>query len=253
MIEKPDAEHDSDDADGSYDGRGSLGYLQGICIAAIWVFLGLLLVAVFWPNLTERTKFFTGNFFNLLIAFAVIAQVLIYRKQWHVMERQSKTMDRSLIISRRAYVGIRSIRMDRRAKTVLVEIENIGDVPAEQITLFLQLFSTWPVEIGEGGDIHQQVRKKSVLEEYGRAKLFRGNLPILLTFYLHSQWTEEEIRRIEEGPIGLIIRDYIKYANGFSTEPNDRTEFYFDYHSELDAWTAGPPDYGDIIGDEDSD
>lgn len=250
MIEKTEADHDSDDGESGDGGRSLLGYLQGIAIAAIWVFLALLLAAVFWPNLTERTKFFTWNFFNLLIAFAVIAQVLIYRKQWQVMERQSKTMDRSLIVSSRAYVGVRSISLDRRAKTVLVEIENVGNTPADQVTLFLQLVNIGPVEFDESGNpVHQDIQTDSVREDYGRTKLFKGNLPILLTFHL-GKWAEE-FRLIEGGEYSLIVRGYIDYADGFSSSPNERTDFYFNYLPEMNVWSAGPPEYGDMIGDDD--
>jgi hypothetical protein len=106
MVEKPDADHDSDDTHDSDNGRGSLGYLQGVCVAAFWVFIALLLAAIFWPNLSERTKFFTGNFFNLLIAFAVIAQVLIYRKQWQVMKQSTDIAERALVAGQRAYVSV---------------------------------------------------------------------------------------------------------------------------------------------------
>lgn len=250
MIEKPEADHDPDDGESSDNSRGSLGYLQGVAVAAIWVFILLLLGAIFWPNLTERTKFFTGHFFNLLIAFAVIAQVLIYRKQWRVMERQSKTMDRSLIVSSRAYVGVRSIKMDREAKTVLVEIENVGNIPAEQITLFLQLVSIGPVEFDEGNNpVHQDIQTDSVREDYGRTKLFKGNLPILLTFHL-GKWAEES-RLIEGGDYSLIVRGYIDYADGFSISPNERTDFYFNYLPGMNVWSAGPPEYGDMIGGDD--
>jgi hypothetical protein len=75
--------------------------LRGVFIAGSWAFISLLLTTLFWPNLTERTKFFTGNFLNLLIVFAIIAQIVIYRKQWRVMERQSNLMDESLTETRR--------------------------------------------------------------------------------------------------------------------------------------------------------
>ena len=140
MIEKPKPEHDSDDTDDGYDGRGSLGYLQGICIAAIWVFLALLLVAVFWPNLSERTKFFVGNFFNLLIAFAVIAQVLIYRKQWQVMERQweavreqTKNAREAFYIGERAYIHVQDMLMSSITAnpiSIKANLLNAGRTPA---------------------------------------------------------------------------------------------------------------------------
>jgi hypothetical protein len=114
----------------------------------------------------------------------------------------------------------------------------------------LQLFSIEDIGEGEFGDPIQNVKKRSIKEEYGRTKLFKGNLPILLTFYLQSCWTADEIALIQEGTIGLILRGYITYADGFSTEAS-RTEFFFDYHAQLDAWTTGNADYGDFIGDDD--
>ncbi|MGB7925416.1 MAG: hypothetical protein WCF57_19415 [Pyrinomonadaceae bacterium] len=92
MIEEDNATKDTQNADNSQDDSRPLGYLQGVFVAGAWAFIGLLLVALFWPNLSERTKFFTENLFNLIIAFAVIAQVVIYRKQWHVMLQQWQAM-----------------------------------------------------------------------------------------------------------------------------------------------------------------
>ena len=82
-----------------------------------WIAVGGLLVAsIWWPNLTQRSKSFTGNLLNLVIGFAVIAQVLIYRKQPDTMrarrstirrsiaQPKTKTLDRSFCASIRAYV-----------------------------------------------------------------------------------------------------------------------------------------------------
>ncbi len=60
---------------------GRAAHLRPLLIAGTLAALFLLLASVFWPNLSERTKFFTGNVLNLVISVAVIAQVVIYRKQ----------------------------------------------------------------------------------------------------------------------------------------------------------------------------
>src|SRR5438045_421242 len=78
--------------------------LRGVFIAAVWALIFLILVAKFWPNLPQRMAFFTGNLFNLIIAFAVIAQVVIYRKQWAAMKRQIDSAEKNSIWANRAYV-----------------------------------------------------------------------------------------------------------------------------------------------------
>src|ERR1700694_5267073 len=69
----------------------------------MWVFIGggiawlvLLLVAVFHPGISGRVKFFSDSTLNLFIVLAVIAQVLIYRKQWHVMQESMSRQEAAL-------------------------------------------------------------------------------------------------------------------------------------------------------------
>ena len=99
MIEANNSDHNSDEADsGHHNSKPS--YLRWVFIFGGIGIAGLLAASVWWPNLTERTKFFTGNLLNLIIALAVIAQVLIYRKQRDVMERQWRAMEGQLEVMR---------------------------------------------------------------------------------------------------------------------------------------------------------
>jgi hypothetical protein len=138
MTEESNAAQNTEKTN-SGQGDGPRGYLRGVCIGGAWAFIGLLLTAVFWPNLTERTKFFTGNLLNLVIAFSVIAQVMIYRKQWRVMERQSKIMDRSLVIGTRAYIAIHSVMFDLKTGFLVIELENIGKVPTKGLSVLIHV------------------------------------------------------------------------------------------------------------------
>jgi len=96
MRENNQATNNSAKADSSDDYRGSLGDLYWVVNPGIIAVALLLLAALFWPNLAERTKFFTSNLWNLLIAFAVIAQVVIYRKQWGVMKESIQRQEADL-------------------------------------------------------------------------------------------------------------------------------------------------------------
>ena len=85
MIEADNSDHNSDEADsGHHNSKPS--YLRWVFIFGGIAIAGLLAASIWWPNLTERTKFFTGNLLNLIIALAVIAQGLIYRRQWDAMQ-----------------------------------------------------------------------------------------------------------------------------------------------------------------------
>jgi hypothetical protein len=113
MVEENETNHDSEDANNGHQ-NGEPSYLLWVFIAGGIAVVGLLAASIWWPNLTERTKFFTGNLLNLVIALAVIAQVLIYRKQWGAMKDAISRQDADL----RQWVEIRplGIRATTRSK-----------------------------------------------------------------------------------------------------------------------------------------
>jgi hypothetical protein len=188
---------------------------------------------------------------NLLILVVIAVQAYIYTGQWQVMREQSAKMKESFELVNRASVSVHSIELNKAEKVVLVRIENTGNMPAEHVSLFLKLVSFGPAEELETDNPSQEVKSASVREDYGRTKLFKGTLPILLTFYLRSDWTDNDFRNIEKGRDGLSLVGFVQYGDGFS-EAVRRTEFCFDYHPEIGTWTTGPPEHGDILGwDED--
>jgi len=54
--------------------------------------LVILFVSLFFPNLTERPKFFTTNALSVLVLDVIIVQAYIYTKQWEVLKEQSSTL-----------------------------------------------------------------------------------------------------------------------------------------------------------------
>jgi hypothetical protein len=93
MVEENRANENTENTNNGQN-DAALRDLRGVFIAATWALIFLALVARCWPNLPQRMAFFTGNLFNLIIAFAVIAQVIIYRKQWQVMRLQWQEANR---------------------------------------------------------------------------------------------------------------------------------------------------------------
>lgn len=140
MNEENQAKKDSEEPESGNSNRSPLGDMQGVCVAAIWVFIALLLVSIFWPSLTERTKFFTGNFFNLVIAFAVIAQVLVTRKQWIAMQDSLAESRRATLYAQSAYITVAGITMTKFNVGELIEVTivftNSGNTPAYNINTY---------------------------------------------------------------------------------------------------------------------
>ncbi len=142
MVEENRTNENTENAN-SGQNNVALRDLRGVFIAASWALIFLVLVARFWPNLPQRMAFFTGNLFNLIIAFAVIAQVVIYRKQWRVMEQQWKETQRGIesaeknsIWANRAYV-VAKIRdtgpKDPDRLMLRLRIQNNGNTPANDV------------------------------------------------------------------------------------------------------------------------
>ena len=142
MVEENGTNNNSENADNGQE-NVALRDLRGVLIAAASALIFLALVAKFWPNLPQRMAFFTDNLFNLIIAFAVIAQVVIYRKQWRIMEKQIKLMK----MSERAYVVVDAFQPPKFGEdfiTVEGKLFNRGRTPA------FNLRRNFQIAIGKG-------------------------------------------------------------------------------------------------------
>lgn len=151
MSKHPNPDHDSTQPESSHN-DSEPSYLRWVFIGGALAFVGLLAVSLWWPNLSERTKFFTGNLLNLVIGLAVIAQVLIYRKQRDIMRQQwqamadSLTRTDSVIESMREQAGF----MKTQAEAALHAAEMAtGQLVAMNRSADLSLFALRPfVDIG---------------------------------------------------------------------------------------------------------
>lgn len=175
--------------------NGIPSYLRGVFIAGAWAFVGLVLVAKFWPNLPQRMAFFTGNLFNLIIAFAVVAQVAIYRRQWEVMRKQFEFV----MIGERAYVGVVNVLLDNplavgQAPSFAVVISNTGRTPAWGVIAYVRLImhhvslgeavEFWPpeqVKSGELGGLIGAGERRTMHYPQEKPKLTSSQLEALTT------------------------------------------------------------------------
>jgi hypothetical protein len=246
-----------------------VGKISGVALGG----LGLLIVLSFWLT-AGRIPFIVGAAVPLFTLFAVIYQAVVYHRQWQAMKEslkrtdlviermqsqiaasntQTEVMRKALVVSNSAVVAVHSVELNKAERTVLVRIENTGNLPAGDIRVFLRLFTFGPPEWNGKGDLPNQATKSvSVRMSYGRTKLFKGNLPILLPFIL-SDWTASEFRNIEKGTHNLTLIGYVEYSDEFFPERVKRTEFVLGYLSELGVWCTDSPNFADTVGWESED
>ena len=70
----------------------------GLIIWGLWIISGCLN-----PAISDPIQFVTANLLNALIFAAIVAQVLIYRKQWRVMKKQWRVMKGAFAETRRVF------------------------------------------------------------------------------------------------------------------------------------------------------
>jgi hypothetical protein len=213
---------------------------------------GLIIASRYVSGDTDPIQFITGNLLNVLIFAAIVAQVLIYRKQrdvmrrqWRTMERQARSADQSVVFGLRAYVGIHSLDpIDTETKRICLRIENSGKVPAYDVNVKVLM----EVRIPEQSIPDEQARNPpwkigggfthmnwGYSHHYGRAKLFpRGNLPIAIPVALNSWLSRKQIDLIAEGPAEMRFKGNIEFNDGFHKGKN--SSFAFRYSHESHQW-----------------
>jgi|SRR5712692_7473039 len=119
------------------DNRTSHAGLWWIVLAGGVLFLVLLFVSVYLPNLTERVKFFTVTALSLLVVVVIAVQAYIYRRQWEAMENQTE-------YAQRAYVSIPIANLDvgedfgrNQFFIFSLRIKNCGNTPANDVEVVL--------------------------------------------------------------------------------------------------------------------
>jgi hypothetical protein len=138
MVEGNQTPNNAEQSNSSQNHSRPYGDMYWVYIIGAWALIGLLLVATFLPNMTERVKFFVTTLWVLVTAFAVIAQAVIYRKQWAIMERQIKLLARS----ESAYLSVGDLVIPPVRNNTLVvngKIFNRGKTPAFEFQRRIQI------------------------------------------------------------------------------------------------------------------
>jgi len=96
MVESNQTSNNANQPNGGQNNGRPYGSMYWVYIIGTWAFISLLLISIFAPHMTERLKFFVTTLWVLVTAFAVIAQAIIYRKQWQIMQQQWEAMNEGL-------------------------------------------------------------------------------------------------------------------------------------------------------------
>lgn len=155
-------------------------------------------------------------------------------------------MDRSLVLGTRAYLGLHSVEFDTQNRRILIQIENIGQVPADDIVVSLRMEYGIPISFKHfirtdrktelSADKAEVVFNVPFVRRYGKYKLFPGNfkIPIIIRFQRDGILTKDEFNLITHGSARLTIFGNINFSDGFHSGKN--TDFAIRYFLEGQIW-----------------
>jgi len=161
------------------------------------------------------------------------------------MKDQADKMGQSIIISNRASVGIHSIEYNKETGMVLVNIENIGLVPAKKIAMYLEIVLHIPLTYAlldrDATGARRFLRFRLFEKDFGSTHLLRGNLQITRSFLLGTKLRQPEADFIDAGVSNFVVDGYVAYEDGFTGQERQRSDFLFFYEAKGDFWTADDP------------
>jgi hypothetical protein len=182
-------------------------------------------------------------------------------QQLDAIKAQAKTMDRSLVLGTRAYVGIQSVGLDVSNKRLFLHIENVGAVPAKDIMVVTEVRAEVPETKYESVCRHMDRARGYAdwgvkndnrwlqipyLNRLGRTKLFPGNLriPVMIRFDDSPYFSDEQFSLITGGYAKFSINGVITYSDGFHS--GKKTEFAFRYFSANTLWVPEIVDFHEM-------
>ena len=243
MVENINTDENAENAKNSPKGPPSGLRWVSICGGIAWLVLPL--VAVYHLGLTARVKFFSDSTLNLFIVIAVIAQVLIYRKQWDVMERQWRD-------DQRAYLAVESFEAPPNKRNPVLKIKNIGKLSADEVKVAIDLIILVPEALVRQ---YQGALKTSFMyhwwRDYGRTKLSRGGVDFEIPIPLDEEMTETELVQVSAGNARLIAQIKIEFNDSFTAQRFDYA-FRFDGGKWTSWWAWTDDDAQKRIGEEQS-
>jgi hypothetical protein len=233
MVEKNHSNRNTEETD-SCQGNSEIGNFGGVLIAGAWAFVGLLLVAIFWPNMTERIKFFIGTLWVLITTFAVIAQVLISRRQWEAMRTQIGKMEEQLQFSQssfrassRAYVFVSAATLKFPISTghypqPSVEFRNSGQTPAYNVIRLERTFLM--------GEVQERATKGLMPPTRPLDKIGHGIIGASDVMSLHpdpQDWKDDDQRSAAiQGLATYHLWGFIRYTDVFGVEHSCKFSLY---------------------------
>jgi hypothetical protein len=248
VSEQHDPNHNAAQTDSGHANREP-SYLRWVFLSGGIAAIGLLVTSIYWPNLTERTKFFTGNLLNLVIALAVIAQVLIYRKQRDIMRQQWQSMQGQLSAMRTQSghlegqltamaenLVLEQAKTDPRLRVSKIRIENFG---AGKTPIFIVTIANSGLIDATGVGLHIGIA-------LGTDKEFNWIAP--QTVIIPARWQESYpvnsgmlpdeklIQSLTDGSVPIEVRVRLKYW------PRGDVEFCYKYF----PWPRGSERPDDI-------
>jgi hypothetical protein len=135
-------------------------------------------------------------------------------------------------VSNRAYVGVHSITEDFEKQRIVLMVENTGNVPAENLKVFGQVWVIIPKRNGlaglRGGFEHANC---SFSQSFYNTRLFRGNLKsrIVIDLFKITLANKTYIPSVAAGHGTLWLTGSIEYGDGFA--PGQISQFAFTYES----------------------
>lgn len=161
----------------------------------------------------------------IAIVGIVIAALLLWTTwgQWTVMRRQGETMERTLYLSERAYLGVDSIVADLKNSRVLVMIANTGKARASDIKVDVQ---EGRMRIGK--PYWTRVGSHNESTDFGHQQIGPSAMKFRVRIPLDKFNKREEIAAILAREEKLIINVTISYMDGFGHPEKISFPFCYD-------------------------
>lgn len=158
--------------------------------------------------------------------------------QWWQIRKQGQQAAEGLKISTRAYVGIHSIETELtrdsqpRPKTLVVRIENIGKIPAEDIKVSSVVSMLTPT--GRWAGNPRAFYAETFTDDFKRAKLFPGSLKFEIPIPLMLYFSNPELTLIAQQIAIFTTSVKIEYKDGFNA--SQQSDFFFHYFAGANKW-----------------
>lgn len=243
MQQEQSSENKADNNRNNQEPGTAITPFTGTAIA-IWVFVigGAILWLVIHDNVADAAKgfeVFIASIFSLALVIVVVIQAGIYFRQARALDAQLEVSGDSLVISQQSYVGICSIadRTTPQGDIILIKLENIGHVPADEIAVNIHLNGL----LLDRAIIPPDVRTKfghAANEHFGRTKLFPGKLKIEIVLPYDKYVSPSERMLIDAGRMAFYVWGKVVYQDGFGK--GKETEFSF-YHRRDGRWIVAAP------------